>query len=71
MKTPVDFLKTLAQYTFPLFHFVIQLGKVLWDLIEIAWLLTKRCLRRLRSLVKRSALLLNAKRKPPAKPKKA
>ncbi len=41
MKTAVDFLKTLAQYTFPLFHFVIQLGKVLWDLIEIAWLLTK------------------------------
>jgi len=71
MKTAVDFLKTLAHYTFPLFHFVIQLGKVLWDLIEIAWLLTKRCLRRLRSLVKRSALLLNAKRKPPAKPKKA
>jgi len=71
MKTAVDCLKTLAQYTFPLFHFVIQLGKVLWDLIEIAWLLTKRCLGRLRSLVKRSALLLNAKRKPPAKPKKA
>ncbi len=71
MKTAVDILKTLAQYTFPFFHFVIRLGKVLWDLIEIAWLLTKRCLRRLRSLVKRSALLLNPKRKPPAKPKKA
>ena len=68
MKTAVDFLKALAQYTSPLFHFVIRLGKVLWDLIEIAWLLTKRCLRRLR--VKWSALLLNPKRKPPAKPKK-